>query len=281
MKGCPTFVIGAAGLRMENGTAMFGFVVKINFIGRTNKMENGYEPTPSAQAKKQWQWFQVQSATELHGGERILNMIYQVAKLTLRVLGRWVMISKEMVIWKLGKKNQWVILKWWKIMLPLRIRWCTKPAIQILPDSKVKKGGGATCELYLGFENNSVMEQGIPTIPTTKVPSASPKPRSDFLIENSSSFSPRKWKRLTRQVGTPNTDSDPMHIDRCLTLDVNEVSGGKKQCMAFSSSFDNENFELFKLKLSWAWEPIDRRWTHCSSSQQRSQVGFFDGNKGR
>ena len=55
MKGCPTFVIGTVRLRMGNGIVKFGSVVKVNFDGRTNYMENGFEPTLFAQVEKQWQ----------------------------------------------------------------------------------------------------------------------------------------------------------------------------------------------------------------------------------
>ena len=54
MKGCPTFVIGPAGLRMGNGIVKFGSVVKVSFDGRINNMENGFELTPFAQVEKQW-----------------------------------------------------------------------------------------------------------------------------------------------------------------------------------------------------------------------------------
>ena len=40
-----------------------------------------------------------------------------------------------------------------------------------------------------------------------------------------------------------------------------------------------EHYELPKLELSWAWEPIDRRRAGCDGAQRRSQVGVFDGNK--
>nr|POE83243.1 hypothetical protein CFP56_55895 [Quercus suber] len=85
---------------------------------------------------------------------------------------------------------------------------------------------GVTNKKHLGLENNDVMVEGIPTIPVAKMPSVFPKPRSDCLMVNSPSISPRKWKRLARQVGTPTSDSDPMHIDRRPTLEVNEESGG-------------------------------------------------------
>ena len=85
---------------------------------------------------------------------------------------------------------------------------------------------GLTIKKYLGLENNPVMEQGNPTIPAAMVPSAYPMPQSDCMIENSPSLIPSKWKKLAHQVGNPSTDSDPMHIDRRPTLDVNEVFGG-------------------------------------------------------
>nr|POE70498.1 uncharacterized protein CFP56_22898 [Quercus suber] len=86
-------------------------------------------------------------------------------------------------------------------------------------------GEGLINKKHLGLENNSGRVEGIPTIPAAKVPSVFPKPRSDCMIVNSQSISPRKWKRLARQVGTPTSVSDPMHIDRRPTLEVNEESG--------------------------------------------------------
>lgn len=103
---------------------------------------------------------------------------------------------------------------------------------------------GLTIKESLGLENNSVMVQGGPTIPAAKVLSASQKSPSKCTSGNSQSLSPRKWKRLARLAGNPSSDSDPIHIDRRLTLEGTEVTGGKKQCMGFSSNCDNENFEV-------------------------------------
>ena len=54
----------------------------------------------------------------------------------------------------------------------------------------------------------------------------------------------RTWKKIARQCQQSNVDRQLSSMKRHLEMDLEEVTLNKRQCMDFSYSYDEENFEL-------------------------------------